>query len=67
MSSSTLVDIMLFGPPLKPPYKRWKRSLEEIVNWGRFDPAHQMSDEDIDAWIHDKRHKVMYRDESNVD
>ncbi|MEE8523204.1 MAG: nitroreductase family protein [Thermoanaerobaculia bacterium] len=62
-----LVDIMLFGPPLKPPYKRWKRSLEEIVNWGRFDPAHQMSDEDIEAWIRDKRHKVMYRDESNVD
>lgn len=62
-----LVDIMLFGPPLKPPYKRWKKELHEIVNWGRFDPAHRMSDDDIDTWIREKRHKVMYRDADNVD
>lgn len=63
----TLVDIMLFGPPLKPPYKRWKKRLDEIVNWGRFDAAHLMSDEEIDNWIQETRHKVMYRDEANID
>ena len=62
-----LVDIMLFGPPLKAPYKRWKKDLGKIVNWGRFDPTNLMSDDEIDAWIKEKRHKVMYRDAANID
>ncbi len=62
-----LVDIMLFGPPLKPPYKRWKKRLDQIVNWGRFNPDNFMSDAEIDAWIKEKRHKVMYRDAANID
>lgn len=62
-----LVDIMLFGPPLKPPYKRWKKRLDQIVNWGRFNPDNFMSDDDIDTWIKEKRHKVMYRDAANID
>ena len=62
-----IIDVMCFGPPLKPSYKRWKKSLEQIVSWDRFDPAHLMSDEDIDTWIRTTRHKVMYRDESKVD
>ena len=63
----SIIDVMCFGPPLKPSYKRWKKSLEQIVSWGRFDPAQLMSDDDIDTWIRTTRHKVMYRDESKVD
>ena len=62
-----VIDIMLFGQPLKPPYKRWKKSLDEIVNWDKFDMTHHMTVEDIDAWVREQRHKVMYRDESRVD
>ena len=63
----SIIDVMCFGPPLKPSYKRWKKSLAQIVSWGRFDPAQLMSDDDIDTWIRTTRHKVMYRDESKVD
>jgi 5,6-dimethylbenzimidazole synthase len=63
----SIIDVMCFGPPLKPSYKRWKKSLEQIVSWDRFDPAQLMSDEDIDTWIRTTRHKVMYRDEAKVD
>lgn len=62
-----LVDMMLFGPPLRPPYKRWKKDLGQILNWGRFNPENLMSDEEIDEWITTKRHKVMYKDESMID
>jgi 5,6-dimethylbenzimidazole synthase len=63
----SIIDVMCFGPPLKPSYKRWKKSLDQIVSWGRFDPAQLMSDEDIDTWIRTTRHKVMYRDDAKVD
>ena len=63
----SVLDIMCFGPPKKEPYKRWKRSLDEIVNWDRFDMSHHMSDKELDEWIQKQRHRVMYRDESNVD
>lgn len=63
----SIIDIMCFGPPLKPSYKRWKRELHEIVNWDRFDPAHFMNNEELDDWIQTRRHKVMYKDASNVD
>jgi len=62
-----IIDVMCFGPPAKPSYKRWKRPLDQIVNWGRFDPAHLMTLAQIDEWIHTTRHKVMYRDESKID
>src|SRR5512140_358962 len=29
----SVLDIMCFGPPLKPPYKRWKKELSAITNW----------------------------------
>ena len=57
----------MVGPPLKPSYKRWKRELPEILNWDRLDPANLWSDDDLDEWIKTRRHKVMYRDETNVD
>jgi nitroreductase len=63
----SVLDIMCFGKPAKPPYKRWKKRLDEIVSWNRFDPAHFMTDAQIDDWVANERHKVMYRDGKNVD
>ena len=63
----SVLDIMCFGAPAKQPYKRWKKGLAEIVSWNRFDPGQFMSDAQIDDWVANSRHKVMYRDEKNVD
>jgi nitroreductase len=62
-----IVDVMCFGPPLKPSYKRWKKTLAQIVSWDRFDPAQCPTDAEIDEWIRTTRHRVMYRDESKID
>jgi hypothetical protein len=35
----SIIDVMCFGPPLKPSYKRWKKRLDQIASWDRFDPA----------------------------
>ena len=63
----SVLDIFCFGPPRKPVYKRWKKSAAEITHWDRFNPENFMSDEELDTWIRKKRHKVMYRDASNID
>ena len=63
----SIIDVMCFGPPLKPSYKRWKKTLSEILNWDRLRPENVMTDAHIDEWIRTTRHKVMYRDESRVD
>jgi 5,6-dimethylbenzimidazole synthase len=63
----SIIDVMCFGPPARPSYKRWKKSLDQIVSWGVFNPASVMTDAQIDEWIATQRHKVMYRDESRVD
>jgi 5,6-dimethylbenzimidazole synthase len=62
-----IIDVMCFGPPARPSYKRWKKRLDQIVSWGRLDPAQVPSDADIDEWIRTQRHKVMYRDAARVD
>lgn len=62
-----VLDIMCFGPPAKPPYKRWKKSLEDITSWNRFDRSHFWTDAQIQDWVTTTRHKVMYRDAQNVD
>lgn len=62
-----VIDVMCFGPPLKPSYKRWKKTLPQIMSWNRLDPANVMTDAEIDEWIKSTRHKVMYRDESKID
>jgi len=62
-----VVDIFCFGPPAKPPYKRWKKTLSEIMSWDRFNAANYMTPGQIDEWVREKRHQVMYRDESKVD
>jgi 5,6-dimethylbenzimidazole synthase len=62
-----VIDIMLFGVPAKPPYKRWKKTLPQIMNWERFNMANYMTLDQIDQWVREERHKVMYRDESKID
>jgi 5,6-dimethylbenzimidazole synthase len=62
-----VIDVMCFGPPLKPSYKRWKKTLPQIMSWDRLDAAKVPSDAEIDEWIRTQRHKVMYRDESKID
>jgi 5,6-dimethylbenzimidazole synthase len=62
-----VIDIFCFGPPAKPPYKRWKKDLSQIMSWDRFDMSNYMTLEQIDAWVKEKRSQVMYRDESKVD
>jgi 5,6-dimethylbenzimidazole synthase len=62
----SVLDIMCFGPPAKPSYKRWKKSLPDISNWNRFDASHFMTETQIDEWVATTRHKVMYRDAENV-
>jgi 5,6-dimethylbenzimidazole synthase len=62
-----VIDIMAFGVPAKPPYKRWKKTLAQIASWDRFDMANYMTVDQIDAWVREERHKVMYRDESKID
>jgi 5,6-dimethylbenzimidazole synthase len=58
---------MCFGPAAKSPYKRWKKELDDIISWDRFDPSHNMTTEQIEDWITNRRHRMMYRDASNVD
>jgi nitroreductase len=62
-----VIDIMLFGVPAKPPYKRWKKKMSQIVHWERFDMANYMTIAQIDQWVREERHKVMYRDENKID
>lgn len=63
----SLIDVMCFGPPKKEPYKRWKKPLDDIVSWDRYDRGKFLTDAEIDGWIATDRHRVMYRDESRVD
>jgi 5,6-dimethylbenzimidazole synthase len=62
-----IIDIMLFGVPAKAPYKRWKKTLPQIMSWDRFDMNNYMTLDQIDDWVRETRHKVMYRDEAKVD
>ena len=63
----SIIDIMCFGPPLKTSYKRWKKELDEITSWDRFNMDNYWTEEQIDDWVREKRHRVMYRDAENVD
>ena len=63
----SVLDIFLFGPPAQKPYKRWRRSMEEIVHMDRYDRSHFMSDEELDDWIRNRRHRVMFRDATKID
>jgi nitroreductase len=63
----SIIDVMCFGPPAKPSYKRWKKPLDQIMSWDRFNPECATTVAQIDEWIKNMRHKVMYRDESKID
>ena len=63
----SVIDIMCFGPPLKPPYTRWKKDLAMIHSRDRFDMSKYQSPAEIDDWIRNTRHKVMYRDRAKID
>ena len=63
----SILDIICFGPPLKEPYKRWKKEPEEITHWDVFDQKNFMTDDELDVWIKKKRHKVMYKDAAKID
>jgi hypothetical protein len=63
----SVIDIFCFGPPAKPPYKRWKKTLPEIVGYERFNMANYMTVPQIEEWVRERRHQVMYRDETKVD
>lgn len=63
----SVLDIMCFGKPAKAAYRRWKKELAEIVSWNCFDPAQYRTPAQIDEWVATTRHKVMYKDEKNVD
>ena len=60
----SILDIMVFGPPKDPSYKRWKRELGEIINWDTFNMDNFMTDDEINEWVKTRRHRVMFRDES---
>jgi 5,6-dimethylbenzimidazole synthase len=62
-----VLDIFCFGPPANKSYKRWKKPVDEILNWDVFDPTHHMTTEEIEDWVKNKRHRVMYRDASQID
>jgi nitroreductase len=63
----SIIDIMCFGPPAQPSYKRWKRELSEIMNWDKFNMDNYWTTAEIEEWVKTKRHRVMYRDAENVD
>lgn len=63
----SVLDIFLFGPPAAKPYKRWRRPLQEIVHYDRFDPSVVMTDAELDDWIKTRRHRVMFKDASKID
>ncbi len=63
----SVLDILLFGPAAAKPYKRWRRPLEEIAHWDRYDDKYFMTDSELEDWIKTRRHRVMYKDASKVD
>ena len=58
---------MLFGPSAQKPYKRWRKNINEIINFDKFNKSNMMTDKEIEEWINTKRHKVMYKDSSRID
>jgi nitroreductase len=48
-----ITDLLLFGHADTPPKRRWKKTLDEVASWDRFDMANFRSVEQIDAWMRD--------------
>ena len=62
-----VIDIMCFGPPAKPPYDRWKKDLSEMASFGKYNMDNYQSLDDIKEWVRTQRHRVMYKDKSQID
>lgn len=63
----SVLDIFLFGPAAAKPYKRFRRSMEEIAHLDTYDMSQFMKDEELKDWIKNRRHRVMYKDTTRVD
>jgi len=63
----SVIDIMCFGKPVEEPYSRWKKDFDQVVSWETFDMDHYRTAEQVKAWIKETRHKVMYKDEKQID
>ncbi len=63
----SVLDIFAFGPPAAKPYKRWRRPPEEIIHWDRYNRDHFMTDIELEEWIKNRRHRVMFKDATKVD
>ena len=63
----SVLDILLFGPPFQEPYKRWRKPLKSIMNIDKFNEDNFQTDDEIDKWIQNSRHKVMFKDALNID
>ncbi len=50
-----ITDFFLFGPSLLPPTRRWKKSVDQVTSWDRFDMANFKTVEQIDEWINELR------------
>ena len=63
----SVLDIFLFCPPAGNPYKRWRRPMEEIRHMDGYDRRQFMSDAELEDWIRNRRHRVMFKDASKID
>jgi nitroreductase len=54
----TITDVMMFGRAAAPPRPRWKRRLDEVASWDRFNLENFRSVAQIDAWIKDLADKL---------
>jgi len=63
----SVLDIFLFGPADAKPYKRFRRPMEEIAHFDKYDSTQFMTDDELKDWIKTRRHRVMYKDASRID
>ena len=54
----TITDILLFGSAAGAAPRRWKKQVDEVASWNRFDLANFRSLNQIDAWVRDLRERV---------
>jgi hypothetical protein len=58
-----ITDLMLFGPSLLPPERRWKKPVAQIASWDQFNMENYRSVEQIDAWMRDLRGRGVTRED----
>jgi nitroreductase len=50
-----ITDFFLFGPSLLPASPRWKKNVDQVTSWDRFDMGNFKTVEQIDEWINELR------------